>query len=315
MARMLFIGIDYYAYTPKICAAFAAAGYEADFHPIENVGFWSKTFKRFFPQGYRRRLDAYHRRIVEDSSSIKYDVVFFLQVHHLSFENLQYLRATQAAAKFILYNWDSISTHDFRPYMQYFDRVATFDPVDAVNSNSQYIPLFATKEFTEAPSDAIKTIDIYFVGSMVTKTRFDAIKYLHEYCSENGIRTHFHLRCSPPIRLSLFIERYFVPGLTLRSLDLSQISGLMIRSHAVFDFANHSQSGYTMRFIENLCAGKKIITDNRRVTSEKFYSKDRILVVEGTDYSDIGAFLDLPISSTIDLQEFSIDTWARKILA
>src|SRR5919112_4194510 len=100
MARVLFIGIDYYAYSRQIRDTFRALDHDCDYRPIEDAGFLAKTFKKLAPGAARRRLDAYHRRIIEASAGKAYDIVFFLQVHHVAPENMERLRALHPGARF-----------------------------------------------------------------------------------------------------------------------------------------------------------------------------------------------------------------------
>lgn len=314
MARILFIGIDYYAYVEPIRSAFLQLGYEADYRPIEDVSLASKTFKKLAPRAYRRRLDAYHRRIIEESAATHYDLVFFLQVHHLSDANIKLLKQYQPQARFILYNWDSLATHDYRPWLPYFDRAFTFDPEDAETIGIGYLPLFALPLFYKVDRTRPKDFDLYFVGAIGTMHRFDALARLHKFCAEHGVRLKLHLKCSPAIRLQLLRTGRRLPGLTLKSLNFSQIIDLMERSRGVFDFANHRQTGYTMRFIENMCAGQKIVTENRRVVTEDFFRDDRFHVINDLDFSSIPAFLDWPIESELDVARFSVDNWVRVLV-
>ncbi len=314
MARMLFVGIDYYHYIPRIREAFGRLGLESDWHPIENAGFWSKTFKKFAPAAYRLRLDAYHRRMIEATAGKQYDVVLFIQCHHVSLDNMRRLRELHPDARFVLYNWDSLSTHDYRPWLPLFDRAATFDPVDATTIGITYLPLFAIRDYFESDRERAKAYDLYFVGAIGTLHRFDALARLYDYCQANGIATHFHLKCSPAVRLMLWRKRKLLPGITLASMSFAGIIDLIEQSRGVFDFANHKQTGYTMRFIENMCADQKIVTENARVLDEDFYRDDRFLVIHDFDFSNLKAFLDRPVTSTLETERFSIDSWARSLL-
>lgn len=315
MRRLLLIGIDYYAYIEKICEAFSRLGFDVEYHPIESAGFWSKTFKRFLPDMYRHRLEAYHAGLVRRASGARFEKVVFIQVHHFSHANMEALRAAVPGAEFVLYNWDSLSTHDYRPYLRYFDRVLTFDPDDAVAIGVSYRPLFAVEEFMAVGRDKPKDLDIYFVGAVGTLSRFEALRRLWAFCEMRGLSTRFHLKCSPVVMLKLLFRLKWIPGMTLRSLDFRGIVAMAERSRAVFDFANHAQSGYTMRLIENLCMGGKVITENRRVEFEPFFSLDRFLVVDGRDFSAIPAFLEMPVVSNPDISRYSLGSWAKEVLS
>lgn len=314
MARVLFIGIDYFDYPAHICAAFERLGHLVDYRPIEDRGFASKVAKTLAFAAYEKHRAAYHARLIEQSAGTDYDVVLFIQVHQMRHSALERLRALHPNARFVLYNWDSLSTHDYRPWVRHFDHVATFDPDDAHYLGIVYLPLFAIPRFFEIDQQRPPAHDIYFVGSLVTMQRFDALARLHDFCESAGLSTRFHLMCNPIMKAKLRRAGKSLPGLSGKGLGFEEIVAMLKASRATFDFANHNQSGYTMRLIENMCAGRKIITENPRILKEPFYREDRILLVDGHDFSAVPAFLKTPITSELDVSAFHIDSWANRLI-
>ena len=314
MSRILFIGIDYFAYAKEICAALERLGHEVDYHPIEDAGFASKTAKKFVGGAYAKRLSAYHDRIIEGSAGKGYTTILFIQCHHMQHSALERLRELHPDARFVLYNWDSLTTHDYHPWLKHFDHAATFDPVDAEALGITYLPLFAIPRFFEIDHDRPKAQDLYFVGAIGTMHRFEALERLHAFCEANGLTTRFHLKCSPVIQLQLLKARKSLPGITGKSLGFDGIVDMLEASRGTFDFANHRQSGYTMRLIENMCAGIKIVTENSRILEEPFYRDDRFLLVDGHDFSAVPEFLARPITSDLDVEAFRVDNWARQLV-
>ena len=315
MARILFIGIDFYDYAARITAAFERLGHTIDFHPIEDRSFAARTAKMLAPSAYEERRAVYHSRLIEASAAIDYDIVLFIQTHQMRHEALERLRALQPRARFVLYNWDALTTHDFRPWIKHFDHVATFDPEDAQALGVAYLPLFAIPRFLEVAQTRPALQDIYFVGSIVSMERYRSIARLHDFCQSAGLTTRFHLSCSPVARAKTWKTGLSVPGVTSKTIGLEEIVAILETSRATFDFANHKQSGYTMRLIENMCAGRKIITENARILDEPFYREDRFLLVDGYDFSAVPDFLARPITSRLDVQRYGIDSWAAQLIA
>lgn len=313
--KILFIGINYYAYIEKLCDAFEQAGYDVDYREIEPVDFLAKSHKKLLPSHYWKRLSDYHNRIIDDAAATPYDIVLFLQVHHFAPGMMKRLKASQKGATFILYNWDSLRTHDYRPWIGYFDKVWTFDPVDAEAVDINYLPLFALNDYFNVDRERVKDFDLYFVGAIGTFHRFDALSRLWYYCRDHNFRVFFHLKCSPVMMIRLLLSGRRLPGMTLSSLGFAEIVALIERSGCVFDFANHRQSGYTMRLIENMCAGLKVVTENRRIEDEDFYRSDRFLVVENLDFTSIQSFIERPISSQLDTEPFRIGSWVSRLLS
>lgn len=316
MAKILFIGIDYYDYASEIEKSFVRQGHEVEYHAIEPADYWSKIQKRLMPNAYRRRMDDYHMSIIRQTAGTDFDIVLFVQVHQFSKKNMEALKSAQKRARFILYNWDSLSTHDYRSFVPYFDKVATFDRSDADSCQIEHLPLFAVPAFFQARPDLPKEYDLYFVGSIVTLDRVNALKKLMQFCKARNIGLKLHMHCNPVMMLKLIFAGKYLPGMTLRSLSFDEIIGIMERSRAVCDFANHQQTGYTMRMIENMCAGKKVVTDNQHVRDEAFYSPDRFLVVDkGAESLDgLPEFLGRPSPDADFTATFSIDCWARELL-
>jgi len=313
--KVLFIGINYYAYIGRLCEAFESAGFDVDYHEIEPVDFWAKTRKKLFPKAYWRKIARYHAGVIDRAAAIDYDFVLFIQVHHLSHENMLRLRSTQKKARFVLYNWDSLSTHDYRPWLSYFDKVATFDPADSAAIGVDYFPLFALDDYFSAVDRREKDVDIYFVGAIGTFQRFDALKRLKAYCAERRLSTFFHLKCSPVMMLRLLSSGRYMRGMTFRSIGFSEIIALIERSKSVFDFANHRQSGHTLRFVENMCAGLKIVTENGRIEGEDFHRADRFFVLKDFNFDGIDRFVETPITSKIDTEPFRIQSWVVRLLS
>ncbi len=317
MPKILFIGVDYYAYPLEIEKSFIRQGYDVEWHPIEPTDYWSKILKIIMPGVYKSKLDDYHADIIQKSAQTEFDIVLFIQVHQFSDENLSTLKSYQRGARFILYNWDALTTHDYRSFLPYFDKVATFDRYDADVHGIEYLPLFAIPKFFEVRRDLPKEYDLYFVGSLVTLSRVNALRKLREFCKTRNISLKLHMRCSPVMIAKMILSGQYMPGMTLISLSFGEIIDIMGRSRATLDFANHQQAGYTMRFIENMCAGQKIVTDNHRIRDECFYSPDRFLILDrdAMRLDGLLEFLERPTPAAEFSEAFSIDSWSRELLS
>lgn len=313
--RVLVIGIAYYEYTARIVAELQARGDMVTYAPIEKPTFAWRTCKRFAPAAYARLLNRYHQQLLQQLRGQRFDVVLFVQAHQVSDANLAALRAQQPDARFVLYNWDSLRTHDYTQRLQHFDRAFTFDRADAQRLGIDYLPLFALPEYFAPAPAAERDYDVYFVGALGTVARVEALRKFDAFCSAHGLRFRKHAQCSPAMLL-LFLRRgLYFRGMTLRSLSTAQILDILHRSTAVFDYPNHQQSGFTMRLIENMCAGKKIITAASGVRDEPFYDARQFHIVHDLDFSGVEAFLrQPPLQRTAPLQ-FSIGHWVDRVVA
>lgn len=314
--RILLIGLRYHRYTDEIINELRALGHEVQYHDIQPRNLLMKALRVAAPGLYRKGLDFAHARILAAARRQRYDQVIFIQAHQMRVETLQALRDAQPQAEFVLYNWDAITNHDYRPQLPLFHRAYTFDPEDAKALNIGYLPLFCIRAFQGLQRKDQEQRAIYFVGNIVSAERYEALQAFKAYCSREGIRFQHFLSCSAVVLWRLLRRGLRPSDVTMRSIADQAFVDMIESSVAVFDFANHRQAGYTMRIMENLCAGKKIITSNTRITGEPFYSPDRILVFEGDNFAAVKEFLALPLREPdANFSEYHLASFVRTLSA
>lgn len=313
--KILLIGLKYHTYTDEIIAALRALGHEVTYHDIQPRDLLMKTLRVAAKRWYQRRIDRHHERILAAARGHRYDLVLFIQVHQMALHTLTELRRELRDAEFVLYNWDSIGNHDYRAHLKAFDRVYTFDPQDAQTLGIRYLPLFCIPAFQNLQRREQQRKAIYFVGNIVSIQRYEAIQAFKRHCRQQGIEFKSFLACTPYVLTLLLRSGHWPLDVSLRSITQRRFIDMIETSTTVFDFANHKQSGYTMRTMENLCAGKKIITGNPGIVREPFFSSDRIHVFDGLDFSGVKAFLDRPLQAPeARFAEFHLGSFVARLI-
>lgn len=312
--KVLFIGLSYYNYPVEISKKIEEKGYGVKYYAIEPRTFFVKSLRYLSKSIYEKKLDQYHKNIIENEQDIAYDYVFFLTVHFFSHENITLLKESQPKAKFVLYNWDPVTQYNYEPYLKYFDRVLTFDPEDAKRLNINYLPLFASDRYFDVKEQRDYDFDVYMVGSIVKYRRYYSVQQFAKYCKSKGIKFKSHLKCTPVTYLRVLLKGTIPKDLKFHAIDKEEFFGIVENSKAVFDFSNHVQSGYTMRIAENLCAGKKIITNNSYIKNEKFYNQNLIFIYDGDNFEGVDEFLQKENNSSNErFSEWSIDNWVENL--
>lgn len=313
--RVLFIGFDYHDYARAIHREFGALGFASLFHSIQPGPLHFKIARRLTASGYQSLLNRYHRDLILAAPPGTFDEVVFLQVHQVSHENLQLLRSRQPDAKFTLYNWDAVTTHDYRDRLRYFDRAFTFDPEDARTLGIGYLPLFCVRALQAIPNGEADPLSAYFIGNIVNPHRYRVVSAFRDHCAREGIAFRTHLSTTVHGFTEMLKAGILPSDVTFREIPEAGFHDMLRGSSAAFDFANHRQAGFTMRVMENLCAGRKIITNNPRVMEAEFYSDDRFLVYEGLDFSNVKAFLLKPLADpSRRFPRYHVQAFARTLL-
>ena len=292
MKNVLFIGLNYHDYTTAIVKEIETQfGCHVDYVDIQPRSFSWNIIKVIFPRFFRYLLSRYHQYHFKKSSKISYDVVFFLQAHQVSDNNFVLLRTCHPKGKFILYNWDSLKNHNYLSKIDYFHRVVTFDPGDAESNNFEYLPLFCTRNL-QSYKQADST-DIFMIGNVVKSARLDAVNEFMKFCRSNGFFFKTHLRVSVYVLFRLLFLKYSVSNLHLRNASSEKIISFYESSSVVFDWANHEQTGLTMRAVEALGTGKKLITNCDYLRNSKYAEMGQVLVVDQDyNFSSVNEFIN-----------------------
>ena len=313
--NLLFIGLDYHTYTRSIIAEMEALGASVTYVDIQPRNLLFKVVRTAARPGYEKYLKLHHAAAIRASEAVAYDKVVFLQAHQISLENLARLREVQNGAEFTLYNWDALTTHDYRPQAPYFDRVLTFDRRDAKTHGYGYLPLFCQRWMQDLRRDRVQAGTLFMVGNIVKPARYTAVHAFCTYCDEMDLTFRQHLKITPVVWAELIGTGVRPTGVKLRSINDKVFREMVETSLAVFDFTNHAQSGQTMRMMESLCTGKKIITNNAWVKHEPFYGPDRIHIFNGLDFSGVADFLCIPLTDPVaDFPEYHIQNFTRRLL-
>lgn len=313
--KILFIGIEYHNYTDAILAEMEHLGAEVTFVDIQPRSLPFKALRTLARPLYEHVVQRHLRAAVSVAESIAYDKVVFLQVHQMALETLEALRRAQPQAEFSLYNWDSIATHDYRAHAPLFDRILTFDRRDAAKHGYGYLPLFCIRPWQERVERQVSTRSVYMVGNVVGLARYHAVEAFREYCLRERVLFRQHLKISPVVLIQALRAGIRPRGVTLKVISEQKFREIIETSNAAFDFANHAQSGQTMRMMESLCAGKKVVTSNVWVRQEPFFSPDRIHVFDGLDFSGVAEFLDRPlVDPDAQFPEYHVQMFTRRLI-
>jgi hypothetical protein len=225
-------------------------------------------------------------------------------------------------ACFTIYFWDSYGNmpKDSFDKVALFDRAFTFDPVDAISDKRLiYRPLFFVEEQVNLP--AVKQdIDLLFFGT-AHDDRYSILKRI-ENALPHGIRfakvlyipskgIYYFRRCfDPAFRRARRDEFIFSP------LSKQNIMSLVARARAVVDIERVVQTGYTMRSIETIAAGRKIISTNARMAEADFYHENNVAVIDRRNPCVDPGFLESPFVMPQQQirQRYTLSSWLDDVL-
>jgi hypothetical protein len=330
MSKILVIGYDYYHYANAIVDTLKGLDHDVDFYSIEPRGFIYKLSRYGHKlTGNRpvinaigntivRRNIAYktfhYDNILNKTKDINYDIVFFLTTLYIPDDYIAKFKSVHKDARFIAYHWDSLGKHNnYLGNVKFFDKVLSFDSADCRKHGFQYLPLFASGAY-DALEIKRPDIDVYSVGTVAVLDRYFSAQDYKKKFESMGLNCYLYLKVTPFTYLRLLAKGVRPKDVHFGTLDIEGMRAIVSRSRAVLDVPNHTQSGLTMRVIENACIGCKILTTNRNIVNEDFYNKELIHILGMDNDANIFNFVRTSARCT-ERPELKLGSWIKVVLS
>lgn len=240
-------------------------------------------------------------------------------VLYFSMENrktLQILSKLVRARKQSVWFWDPIRSYRKTPLKRWVYKTwlrhsrleaYTFDPADAKAFDLRLIEQVFRHDPDSGPPPA-KDIGLCFIGT--DKGRLPELVRWKEMFEREGMSTHFHVvadkgKAYGPREQALVTDTW---------ISYAENLQFARRAQCLLELLQHTQSGPTMRAIEALFFGCKLITNNASIVDCAFYDPSRIFVIGRDRDEDVAAFLRTPMAepSAELLARHEIRTWLNR---
>jgi hypothetical protein len=318
--RILYIGPEFYQYHISINEGLTRLGVTTSYYPEMEYSVLfrlsAKLYKPLATKLVRLHLD----KILQGALTCSYDAVFVVRGGFCDNGFIQSLKKCLPNASFYMYQWDSLKQNDYSNLIGMFDKVMTFDSLDAAKLNIPYEPLFYTSEYSNLLNERSEPpkYDLAFVGAYHSD-RLEVVKKVAAFCDREGLAFRFHLFIKRlPLMRMLLTGRLKVADLrylSTKSLSLPEVLDIYRESRAVLDIELNIQSGLSIRTFEALGADLNLVTTNKHVMSEPFYDPKRILVIDRDKVDlNVAFFTDKTVKKPYnDIDRYSLDKWLCRI--
>lgn len=320
-ARVLLISPLTFSYHVAICEALQQIGYEPTWwNDKASASTAYKIALRLFPRLTRRWTQTHFLRLADALAPGSVDHVLVIKGEGLDARTLEHLRARQPGATLGLYLWDSVdNVKGARGIASLFDAISTFDPVDARENGWHYRPLFARHVALSAPEQAHKDFDWCFVGT-IHSDRHKVITRLRR--AGDPRRTFVFAYFQSPLVLQ--VRKLFdwtlwsAPAGTLSTTPMpaAEVAAVIARSRAVLDVEHPRQRGLTMRTIETLLTGKKLLSTNRHLVDSDLYDTSSAQMIDRHAPTLQQAFLEAPVRPVPPAlrARYTCEAWVAELL-
>jgi hypothetical protein len=282
--KILLISPSFFNYEKRIETELIKQGYCVTLlNDRVSNGFFYKVSLRCFPSLISRLSEVFYLKKIKELCNQSFECIVVIKGEALSEKIIKELLIQIKHTKNCYYLWDSINnTFNSINKAKHFQCVATFDPVDAKNQKWKYLPLFASTK--ETVTNAPYKWDICFIGT----AHSDRLKILQKI--KNNLNFENNLFCFAyiPSRVILWIKKAIFPvfkkfnntELSTKPMPYSDVITTFNTSRAIIDIEHFGQNGLTMRSIEVLLSGKKLITTNKTILQSDLYHPSRVLLID-----------------------------------
>lgn len=313
-------------YDVDIKRAFESLGFEVDLvNDKPNEGFVCKASVRLGIRAYRGVVRSYYRELLERRSGGTYQYVIVIRGEFFYEECLAEYRRAFPHAEFVLYLWDSIANYPaIENRLKCFDRVLTFDRDDALrHSELQFRPLFFSQAFEarRAGRSTTKDYTLSFFGT-AHSDRPTIVEKVADQCAANG--ETFYAYWFTPFAAIYYYNRLTnasFKGIERKSVHTSlqpkeNVADVLLHSFGTIDIEHPKQTGLTMRTIESIGLGIKLLTTNKDIVHYDFFDSENVMVVDRDNPIVDFDFLKSPYFEPSDgiYEKYSICGWAREVL-
>ena len=273
------------------------------------------------PKQKPKLQQKYYEKKLQDIAA-KLDYFIVIRGSSLNSVIMTWVRnKTPKHCRYIMYQWDGVKNNQVAlDVSSFFDRVSTFDQEDSEKYGWVYRPLFFLPQF--AKKDQKKDIDILFICALHSN-RARILNQLKRIAVDRDytLKTVLHLN-----RFLFFKYKYLDKkdevvdaddnDITFKPLSIEESYSLYSRSKVVVDYTNVNQTGFTMRTIEALGNGCKLITNNDRIRNADFYKEENIYIYEEAGFMIPDGFLLSqfePISESV-YDRYSLKSWVNDLI-
>lgn len=280
---------------------------------------YEKAFLKIYKVFFYKKLSIYHHGIIEAQKDCQYDYIFTNS--YLPEDTINEYKQNFPNAIFILYMDDSVNnTPNIEKTFRLYDSVKTFDRSDSLKYNIKLQPLFFEDSYADINTNIRFSYDVCFIGT-VHSDRLKIILEIDRVCREKGLK--FYHYCYLQSRFIYYFyyltkkEFRLVPKSFFRfkQIPTSEIAIIFSLSQAILDIQHPLQTGLTMRTIETIGAGKKLITTNHDIKNYDIYNENNICLIDRTSSSVEDGFLKstyIPLDKDLRYK-YSLEGWIYSI--
>lgn len=263
-----------------------------------SVKIMEKEIKLFFHINLQENLFNPELVGVEEENIIIFD-------GHVRTEFLKWIRKNNPKKRIILWLWNTVAEVENNLHLESIPdgiEIWSYSEYDCKKYNLNYNTTFFWDKKDKVEDEIVQ--DLYFIGK--DKGRLKKVKYVASACNERKINFTYHI---------VKTHKYSLPKKEYKSsISYLEVQKNIAKSKAILDIQVSKTAGPSLRALEAVFYGKKLVTDDKNVKTFKFYNKDNIFILGEDDLNELRVFLDSPVIPIReeDVEYYNVRNWLSR---
>lgn len=269
--------------------------------------------------------------IIKQISHQQIDILFVIGGFCAKKRLIFYLKKKNPNINTRIFFWDSFCYWKISKQRKWFDKSFSFDPVDC----RKYPDLIYQPDFYIGShvDSCEKKYDISHIGAshifaynripILLKLKKDLDeKRLNSYLAVVEIRNPESLKFKMLALTSCKWKKYWCLVRKYKRtysivfdqrIPYEEVVNIESTSHCIIDIPPSKQAGITIRALEAIAAGKKLITTNRYIKEQKFYCSENIAILDPENPQIDIDFIHSK-AKRVNIEYLRLDNWLKTIL-
>lgn len=200
-------------------------------------------------------------------------------------------------------------------YAHYLHRsgmqVFTFDEGDAVRYAFHHInQVYRKPSIKPSENSEVHNFDVFYIG--VDKHRTEMLKMLKGQFEKEQISYNFIIKKDKHSVVSPELSACYVENIIPYKKVLSMIG----QSKCILEILQKKQTGMTLRTLEAVFEGKKLITNNKNIINSPIYLPNNVYIIGKQEQRTIREFLQTPICPIPPsiINSYNIEYWIKQFM-
>lgn len=320
--KILFISPEFFGIEKSIIHAMENLGASVYWYDERSIrSSFARAVNSVSPSLFDKHSNKYYKVMI-DSIKCEIDSVLIVKGEMVTDFTIQYIRNRWPNAEVLLYLWDPVKNiKGIEHKLKNYDRVISFEPDDCDKYGFEFRALFCDIENKDIYTTKVeKDYDVCFYGTMYAD-RFQIVYNMEQFCKNKNLK--FYKFC---FLRGKFMSLYYwltnsgyrklgKQAISFKSKSSKEIAKIINASKVILDANDPFQQGLTLRTIETMVLGRKMITTNKDIVNYDFYNSQNICVID-RDKVEIPESFFLQEYTPIDkdvLDKYTAGGWVRDV--